>query len=132
MWTDAPLRPEQVIEGDPRARTEDLNRARRGGVSMNYWDCTAGRFSWTYAGDEMVQILDGEVHVTFEDGNLRVLRTGDTAHFKAGTTLHWEVPDYVRKLAFHRNPQSLPDRVFGKATRLARRLPGLDRRRTRR
>ena len=95
---------------------------------MNFWDCTAGRFHWDYFGDEMVQILEGEVHVTFEDGVTRTLRAGDTAHFKAGTRLEWNVPDYVRKIAFHRSPQSLPDRVLSKLTRMLRRLPGLERR----
>lgn len=128
-WTEAPLPAHNVIEGEPRTRSHDLYSAWDGGVSMNYWDCTAGRFKWDYLGDEMVQILEGEVHVTFEDGVTRILREGDTAHFKAGTTLEWYVPDYVRKVAFHRSPQSLPDRIFLKAMRILRRLPGLERRR---
>lgn len=117
-WYDAPIPESDVIEGAPQTRSHDLHRAHRGGVTMNYWDCTAGRFRWHYAGDEMVQILEGEVHVTDEDGRTTTLRAGDTAHFHAGTTLHWDVPEYVRKLAFHRNPQTLSDRLIAKAQRV--------------
>ncbi len=119
MWTDAPIPAADVVDGNPHARTWDIARSRQGGVSMNYWDCTSGCFRWHYAGDEMVQILEGEVHVTDADDVTRTLRAGDTAHFEAGTTLHWDVPEYVRKLAFHRNPASLADRVLTRALRLA-------------
>ncbi len=118
MWADAPIPAEQILDGEPVTRSWKLHSAHRGGVSMNYWDCTAGRFHWHYAGDEMVQILEGEVHITDADGHRRTLRTGDTAHFEAGTTLLWEVPEYVRKLAFHRSANTLADRVLTKATRM--------------
>lgn len=111
-WTDAPIPAVDVVDGQPHARTRELHRAYRGGVSMNYWDCTAGRFRWSYAGDEMIQVLEGEVHVTDEHGDTFTLREGDTAHFAAGTTLLWDVPEYVRKLAFHRNAQTIPDRLL--------------------
>jgi uncharacterized cupin superfamily protein len=121
-WRDAPIPATDVLEGAPHARSQDLHVSREGGVSMNYWDCTAGRFRWYYGGDEMVHILEGEVHLTDEHGATFTLRAGDTAHFHAGATLLWEVPEYVRKLAFHRSPQSLSDRVACKARRLARPL----------
>jgi uncharacterized cupin superfamily protein len=121
-WRDAPIPAGDVVSGAPQARSMDLHVSREGGVSMNYWDCTAGRFHWYYASDEMVQILEGEVHLTDEHGATFTLRAGDTAHFMAGATLLWEVPEYVRKLAFHRSPQSLSDRAVCKARRLVRPL----------
>ncbi len=116
-WYDAPIREADVIAGQPRARSWDLHASRIGGVSMNYWDCTAGRFRWHYAGDEMIEVLEGEVHVTDDDGHTITLRPGDTAHFRAGTTLEWHVPEYVRKLAFNRSAQTLPDRMLSKLLR---------------
>ena len=117
-WCDAPIPAADIIEGRPRARSWELHTSRPGGVSMNYWDCTAGRFSWHYGTDEMIQVLEGEVHVTREDGRIDTLRAGDIAHFPPGSTAVWEVPEYVRKLAFHRNPQTLPDRVLSRVVRM--------------
>lgn len=117
-WYDAPIRAADIIEGSPQTRSWDLHTSPTGGVSMNYWDCTAGRFNWSYGTDEMIQILEGEVHVTREDGRTVTLRAGDTAHFPPGSTAVWEVPEYVRKLAFHRNPQTVPDRVLSRVVRM--------------
>jgi uncharacterized cupin superfamily protein len=119
-WYDAPISEAQILEGEPRARSWDLALSREGGVSMNYWDCTAGRFTWSYAGDEMIEILEGEARVTDEAGHTRILRPGDTAHFAGGTKLVWEVPEYVRKLAFNRSAHTLADRLAYKAVRIAR------------
>lgn len=117
-WYEAPISPERVLDGEPRTRAWDLHNSREGGVSMNYWDCTAGHFTWYYPGDEFVQILEGEVHITDEKGATRTLRAGDTDLFRAGETLTWHVPQYVKKLAFHRSAQTLADRILCKATRI--------------
>src|SRR4051794_3877278 len=101
-FADAPIPAAQVIDGAPVARSCDLHSSREAGVSMNLWDCTAGRFHWHYGSDELVEILEGEVRVSDVDGRQRVLRAGDTAHFPAGTSFVWEVPEYVKKLAIHR------------------------------
>lgn len=120
MWTDTPIPPEWILDGAPHARSWELHRSRQGGVSMNYWDCTAGRFRWRFLGAEMIQVLEGEVHITDEDGVTRTLREGDTAHFEAGTSAVWQVDEYVRKLAFHRNAQTLPDRLVTRTAVLLR------------
>lgn len=121
-FVDAPIPAAHVLDGNPVARSCDLHSSREGGLSMNLWDCTAGRFRWHYGSDELVEILEGEVRVTEADGQQHVLRPGDTAHFPAGTSFIWEVPEYVKKLAFHRAAMTIPDRALLKATRaLARR-----------
>lgn len=116
-FIDSPIPDAQVLEGRPIARSCDLHSSRTGGMSMNLWDCTAGRFRWHYRCDELVEILEGEVRVTGADGTQRVLRPGDTAHFPAGTSFVWEVSAYVKKLAIHRTAKTLPDRVLMKAGR---------------
>lgn len=124
----APIPTDHVLEGDPVARSCDLSQSRDKGLSMNLWDCTAGRFTWSYYGDELVHILEGEVRVTDEQGHETRLQAGDTAHFPAGAETIWDVPRYVKKLAIHRGPTSLPARVLHK---LARRAEGQRRRRRR-
>ena len=129
---EAPITPADVIDGTPVARSTCLTSSADGLVSTHLWDCTAGRFHWTFGVDEIVHILDGEVHVTDDAGATAILQTGDVAHFPLGSHTIWHVPEYVRKLAVHRTPKPrpLPVRAARRlvAARLgARRVGGLGR-----
>jgi uncharacterized cupin superfamily protein len=96
---DVPIPADWIVDGAPVARGTQLTASGRGSVSTHLWDCTAGRFHWHFGVDEIVHILDGEVHVTGDDGRTVTLRTGDVAHFPYGTHAIWQVDAYVRKLA---------------------------------
>jgi uncharacterized cupin superfamily protein len=117
----SPITPEHVIEGDPIARSVQLTASGDELLSTYIWDCTAGRFHWHFGVDEIVHILDGEVHVTGDDGRTVVLQTGDVGHFPLGSHTIWHVPEYVRKLAVHRAPRpaALPVRAARRLKRLA-------------
>jgi uncharacterized cupin superfamily protein len=116
----APITDDHVIAGAPVARSAKLTESADGLLSTHVWDCTAGRFHWYFGVDEVVHILDGEVHVTDDRGETVVLRTGDVGHFPLHSHSVWEVPEYVRKLAFHRAvpPASLPVRAFRRLARM--------------
>jgi uncharacterized cupin superfamily protein len=115
-----PITPAHVLSGAPVARSAQLTASGDGRISTHLWDCTAGSFHWFFAVDEIVHILDGEVHVTGDDGNTVILRTGDVGHFPLHSHTVWHVPDYVRKLAFHRahRPSPLPLRAVRKLRRM--------------
>lgn len=104
----APINPAWIISGQPVARAASHSQAKDGCAVTSVWDCTAGTFSWYFGWDETVVILDGDVHVTGEDGAQRLLRTGDIAYFPAGSTSVWRVDRYVRKTAFIRRPHPAP------------------------
>jgi uncharacterized protein len=116
-----PIPAVNVIEGTPIARSTGLTASDCGTVTTCIWDCTAGRFHWNFDVDEVVHILDGEVHVTEDDGTETVLRTGDVGHFPLGSHSIWHVPQYVRKLAVHRAPARRPLvlRAAGRVRRMA-------------
>ena len=44
------------------------------------------------------------MHVTAEDGSVRVLRAGDIGYFGGRTWATWRVDEYVKKIAFVRKP----------------------------
>jgi len=117
---DAPITVEHVLEGAPVARSVQLTASDDGLVTTHLWDCTAGRFHWYFGVDEIVHILDGEVHVTDDRGETVTLRTGDVGHFALHSHSIWHVPEYVRKLAVHRAPKpvALPVRAFRKLSRM--------------
>lgn len=105
---DAPIEPSWILSGDPKARSALHSISEDGAATTTVWDCTAGSFRWHFGWDETVLILEGSVDVTAEDGSRRTLAAGDVAFFAAGTTAVWEIPVYVRKLAFCRRPFPAP------------------------
>src|SRR5262245_12155264 len=96
--------PSWILAGSPQTRSAALVSAPDGGSSVNFWDCTAGRFQWQYCWDETVFIVAGSVRITDASGHSSVLCAGDVAHFPAGSSFVWEVDKYVQKMAFHRRP----------------------------
>lgn len=103
-----PIEPSWVIAGNPQARAASHSKAEDECAATGIWDCTAGTFRWFFGWDETVVILEGEVHVTAEDGTERVLQAGDVAYFKGGTWATWHIDNYVRKIAFLRKPFPAP------------------------
>ena len=100
----APIEPNDVRDGQPVARSLRLSASPDGRLVSDLWDCTAGRFDWIFGSDEIVKILEGEVHITDDTGAVVVLGAGDTAHFRRGAHTIWYVPSYVRKFAINRLP----------------------------
>jgi uncharacterized cupin superfamily protein len=119
-----PIPDAHVLDGAPMARSVKLTESADARISTHIWDCTAGRFRWSFDVDEIVHILEGEVHVTDEAGRTVTLRAGDVGHFALHSRTVWDVPDYVRKLAFHRAPRPVPLPV--RAARRARRMLARD------
>jgi uncharacterized cupin superfamily protein len=100
----APINPGWILEGSPVARAGEIARSTDGTTVSFVWDCTAGTFNWHFGVDETVHILEGEVEVSAAGFSPRILRAGDVALFRAGTTARWHVPVHVRKIALCRHP----------------------------
>jgi uncharacterized cupin superfamily protein len=104
----APIEPTWVLAGKPEARLSLHSRAYDEQATTAIWDCTAGTFRWYFGWDETVMILDGEVHVTGEDGSERTLKAGDIAYFPGKSWATWHIDSYVRKIAFCRKEFPAP------------------------
>jgi uncharacterized protein len=96
----APINPAWILDGTPTARNRVLSNSSDRFAWTMLWDCTAGKFNWRYDLDETVHVIEGSVTVTDGNGVSKTLRPGDIAFFAAGTTAHWHVENYVRKVAF--------------------------------
>lgn len=123
---DAPINPDWILEGAPRARALLLAQGADRRANMSVWDCTAGRFHWYFGCDEAVHIVEGSVKVTDASGDCRLLEAGDAAWFPAYSWFTWEVEDHVRKVAFCHDavplPARFPLRVLTRLTQVATRL----------
>jgi uncharacterized cupin superfamily protein len=102
--TSVEMRPSPIVagwirEGNPVARVGQLSRSSDLTATTLVWDCTAGKFDWTYDCDETVYIIDGHI-VLSDDGNApKRLGPGDVVFFPKGAQVSWHVESYVRKVA---------------------------------
>ncbi|MDO6962674.1 cupin domain-containing protein [Rhizobium alvei] len=120
---DAPIKAEWIVSGNPKARAGLHSPSLDGGAATNIWDCTAGSFWWTFYSEETVMILEGEVRVTSEAGETRVLKPGDIAYFAQDSRALWEIERYVKKVAFCRHKPSNPVRKLRSALRALKSTP---------
>lgn len=104
---DMPIEPSWILEGTPRARGKVLLQSADRKVSSGLWDCSAGRFQWTFGWDEFVHILEGEVTIAQQGGPTVTLKPGDAAHFPVGLKTEWLVPRYVKKVFTVRTSEPL-------------------------
>lgn len=119
----APIEPSWILNGQPTARSGSHSENIDGRASTNVWDCTAGSFRWHFVWEETVMILEGEVHVTNDAGQKHVLNAGSIGYFPGGTWWTWEVPVYVRKIAFCRALSPGWMQSLSKLKAAARKLP---------
>jgi len=103
---DEPINPEWIDEGAPKARGNCPIRSEDETIASGEWECTAGRFRWTYYSDEIIRILEGEALIEV-DGSFRQIGPGDTVFFPLGQTVRWIVPKYVHKVFFKRRPSKV-------------------------
>jgi uncharacterized protein len=101
-----------ILEGNPVARKKRLTRSSDNLAGTMMWDCTAGRFNWFYDEDEVIHVLAGSVVVEDAAGARLRLEAGDTFLFPAGSRYLWNVPHYIRKIAFLYRPLSWEMRII--------------------
>jgi uncharacterized protein len=121
---DAPINPEWIVDGNPRARAGLHSPSIDGNASTHIWECTAGTFWWTFHDEETVFILEGQVRVTTPNGETRTLQPGEIAYFAEGTRALWDIDDYVKKVAFCRKPSSPVKQLRAMLGRMRRAVVG--------
>lgn len=117
-----PLPPAWIKDGNPTARSIPLARAEDNNLSCGLWDCQAGKFTFIYACDEIVHILEGEVIIE-ENGATYTLKVGDVAFFPEGLETVWTVPKYVKKFAIFRSVREpLIDKIYMRVKKLVKKV----------
>lgn len=95
-----PLPAAWVEAGEPAPRGQVALRGLAGGAATGTWECGPGRFAYTHATHETILVLEGDVTITTPDGRATTLGPGAFAHFPAGLTATWDVPERLRKAFF--------------------------------
>ena len=90
----------KVLEGEPvhsgRFDVGGFGTRTMAGV----WQCTPGRFEYTYPGDEICTLLEGKIQLVCEDGKTHNYAAGDTFYTRKGEVATWTVIETIRKI-FH-------------------------------
>ncbi|WP_323785476.1 cupin domain-containing protein [Thalassovita sp.] len=104
MDPDAPMVPLETtapftIAGPkPVQRENILFTNDAGNMSVGLWDSDAMASEMEpFPVHEFVQMLDGEVTITEEDGSAQTFRAGDCFFVPKGTVCSWEIKKYVKK-----------------------------------
>jgi uncharacterized cupin superfamily protein len=120
---DCPINPSFILEGSPKTRIAILSDGSTDASAFTVmWDCTAGRFNWSYTIDETVYVLEGAVTITLPSGTTHHLVAGSSYFFARGTTAQWRVDKYVRKVAFCHEPLSTKVLLAKRAFRAMKRV----------
>ena len=60
------------------------------------WEKEISRFNWEYDSEEHCQILEGQVIVETDEGNVE-LKAGDYVIFEAGLKCVWDIKKNIKK-----------------------------------
>ncbi len=96
----------KVLEGKPT----HAGRFDLGGFGMRtmagVWECTPGKFQYTYPGDEICTLLAGKLRVTDENGKVHNYKAGDIFYTRKSEVAVWEILETVRKVFFIHDPDA--------------------------
>lgn len=103
-----PLPDDWVLEGAPEACGCVVSRSDDSRLIRGVWQCTPGRFNWTFSYDETLVVVSGRATVELDTGEQIELEPGTMAFFGRGHESTWTVHETLRK-GFHADsPDPLP------------------------
>lgn len=89
------------VSGDPNLMVHELRSTT--GDAGNVWAAVVTvdpcSFSYTFAGDETVHVLEGEATVVVDGTQSVTLSAGVIASFRRGTRSHWTIRRRLREFA---------------------------------
>lgn len=86
-----------VLEGKPEASYCVIGHSEDGRSYSGVWECTPGKFRVNYEWEETIYVLDGNVTIEEENGDVREFKSGDIVHFPKGLRCIWTVHKTIRK-----------------------------------
>jgi uncharacterized protein len=92
-----PLAPGDIIEGAPNGRVHWMRRDEENGLATGIFppEPTTSRYEWGQ--DETIDVLEGELHIEYEDGEAIDLGPGDVASLSKGARVVWHIKSPCRE-----------------------------------
>ena len=92
-----------IVEGEPTGELSELNGGDR--VRAGVYRVTEGEYPdrtpvpYAFETDEYIWVIEGEVHIETGDGEVLVLKAGDSAYFREGSKSTWTFHAPFRKFS---------------------------------
>ena len=88
-----------AVDGPMETRGSETWRSPDQAVGTGIWECDAGTFTADFAdGGEFIQVINGTMTCTADDGTVTELGPGDAMTFPQGWRGTWNVHTPLRKL----------------------------------
>lgn len=94
-WEAVPA--EKTLSGAPKAAHQLLYSSSDGTFHAGTYECTAGKWTVSYAEEEFCALLEGRVTLTDGAGNACTFAAPDCFLIPAGFSGTWEAHGHVRK-----------------------------------
>ena len=88
----------KILGGAPRHAGLHLMGNANSATQAGVWECTPGRFDYTFPDNELCKIVSGEVLLTDAQDQRRRLGPGDMLITHRGDIVNWDVRQTVRKV----------------------------------
>ena len=92
-----------VLSGDPQHRGRHDVGDFGARLQVGIWECTPGKFEYTYPGDEICTLLAGKIKITDANRKTHEFITGDSFFTVRGEIVTWEIIETVRKVFYIHN-----------------------------
>jgi len=76
-------------------------------TSAGVWQCTPGKFEYTYPGDEICTLIEGRISLVDEEGRAHEYGPGDTFYTRKGEVVIWTVIETIRKVFHTHDPEAV-------------------------
>lgn len=92
-----------IVEGEPTGELSELSGGT--GVRAGVYRVAEGEYpdrasvQYRFETDEYIWVIEGEVHVETADGEIVILKAGDSAYFRAGSESAWTFHAPFRKFS---------------------------------
>jgi uncharacterized cupin superfamily protein len=86
-----PLDPGDILEGEPNSVVHWLRNDGESGLATGIFRSEPAKARYAWSQDETIHVLEGEVRIEFEDGEVLELKRGDVASFRKGDRAVWHI-----------------------------------------
>jgi uncharacterized protein len=88
----------KVLEGNPTHKGTHSFGNFGSSLQIGLWECSPGKFEYTYPGNEICIIEQGTVEIIDSLGNVRRLGPGDSMFTTKGEVVTWNIISNIRKV----------------------------------
>ncbi|MFI8466809.1 cupin domain-containing protein [Stutzerimonas stutzeri] len=88
----------RVLDGSPVHKGVHLFGDFNSPLQAGVWECSEGKFKYTYPGNEICVIVEGMVDIIDMSGHVTALKAGSVFFTIKGESVVWDIKKKIRKI----------------------------------